>query len=28
MLSMNSVGASTDMPEAVRPEISGVLQWA
>lgn len=28
MLSMNSVGASTDMPEAVRPEISGVLQRA
>jgi putative transposase len=28
MLSMNSVGASTDMPEAVRPETSGVLQRA
>ena len=28
MLSMNSVGASTDMPEAVRPEISGVFQRA
>ena len=28
VLSINSVGASTDMPETVRPEISGVLQRA